>query len=856
MIIENPTSKRHVTLPSWVFSVRTKFAALTSLLMALIAIFIYWYFPRELEAKSQAAIAERARSISTMMAYNISLALQENDRPTVCAAVISAKRNPDLDYVMVLDAQGDVIASHDSSRACALRYDDANTVDRISSDGMTYQAAMPIIVHGKLLGRVYVGLSLAAMHEEIRESRSTIAAVSLAIGVVGTLLTILMSTVVARPLEKMARAAEQLARGEWNQRVDIASRDEVGHLAAAFNTMVANLAHAYDALQKSEKNYRDLFENANDLILSLGSDGMFEFVNRAFRETLGYSEQEVVQLHIRDIVAEDHLAAFDSVLQKILEGTSVDRIETVFLTRSGREVVVEGNLACGTRNGATVSVRGIFRDVTERRRAEQAILQEKARFEQLFENVPAGIVLTDESERIIRINKTFEQMFGYSLQEVAGKSINHVVIPDELRPEGDRYSQQILNGECVHVEALRRRKDGTLLYVELYGVPIMAQGQSLGMFAMYVDISERKRAEEAILLEKARFEQLFENAPIGIILADSNEHILHANGVFQQMFGYSLPELRGRTINETIVPPDLREEGDELSQRVLKGEPLHSESVRVAKDGRVLNVSIYGVPIMRGGVSVGVFGMYVDITEKKQAEEQRTKLLRDLQNMNKELNDFAYIVSHDLKAPLRAIGTLANWLASDFGERLGEDGKELLQVLLGRTKRMHDLIDGVLRYSRIGRSSEEITSVDLNTLLPDIVDTLSPPPHVQVKIHHPLPIIQGEATRIQQVFQNLISNAIKFMDKPHGVVDVGCTRENGYWKFSVADNGPGIEERHFTKVFQIFQTLAPRDEYESTGIGLTIVKKIIEMYGGRIWLESQVGSGTTFYFTLPAGHNN
>jgi PAS domain S-box-containing protein len=322
------------------------------------------------------------------------------------------------------------------------------------------------------------------------------------------------------------------------------------------------------------------------------------------------------------------------------------------------------------------------------------------------------------------------------------------------------------------------------------------------------------------------------------------------------MFGYSLEELHGHTINETIVPVDLRHEGNELSHRVLKGEPVMTESVRITKQGTPLDVNIYGVPILINGQAVGVFGMYVDITEKKRAEEQRLELLRHLEATNKELNDFAYIVSHDLKAPLRAIGSLASWLASDHAEKLGDEGKELVSLLLARTKRMHDLIEGVLRYSRIARSREEVKEVNLGELVPDVVELLSPPAHVQVKIHDPLPIIRCEPTKMQQVFQNLVSNAVKFMDKPQGLVEIGCARENGHWRFYVRDNGPGIEERHFEKIFQIFQTLAPRDEYESTGIGLTVVKKIIESHGGRIWVESKLGAGTTFHFTVPLETTN
>jgi signal transduction histidine kinase len=156
-----------------------------------------------------------------------------------------------------------------------------------------------------------------------------------------------------------------------------------------------------------------------------------------------------------------------------------------------------------------------------------------------------------------------------------------------------------------------------------------------------------------------------------------------------------------------------------------------------------------------------------------------------------------------------------------------------------------------LQYSRVGRMNEEKIQVNLNELVPDIVDTLAPPENITIKIENKLPMMECGRTCIIQVFQNLISNAIKYMDKPQGHIRISCIEEESCWKFSVADNGPGIEEKYFEKIFQMFQTLRPRDEIESTGVGLTVVKKIIETHGGRIWIESKVGEGSTFFFTLP-----
>ncbi len=239
----------------------------------------------------------------------------------------------------------------------------------------------------------------------------------------------------------------------------------------------------------------------------------------------------------------------------------------------------------------------------------------------------------------------------------------------------------------------------------------------------------------------------------------------------------------------------------------------------------------------------------IDVRMKIEAEQKQ--LVRELEEVNSELRDFAYIVSHDLKAPLRGISSLSGWLLQDYEENLDEKGRELLGLLDSRVKRMHKFIDGVLQYSRVGRIREEIVTIDLNQSIRDVIDLIAPPENIKIAIVDELPTIRIEKTRFEQVFQNLLSNAVKYMDKTEGVISIGCTADDTLWKFSVTDNGPGIDKKHFQRIFKIFQTLQARDEYESTGIGLTLVKKIVEMYGGTIWVESQVGEGSTFIFTLP-----
>ena len=238
----------------------------------------------------------------------------------------------------------------------------------------------------------------------------------------------------------------------------------------------------------------------------------------------------------------------------------------------------------------------------------------------------------------------------------------------------------------------------------------------------------------------------------------------------------------------------------------------------------------------------------------QQLEELNVELKSTISKLtaaNRDLSDFAHVAAHDLKAPLRAIGSLAGIISEDYGEYLDEQGKKYLELLVKRTERMSELINAILRYSEVGRVFSEKEQVDLNRTVAEITDSLGVPPHIEIIIENQLPVVVAEKARIMQVFQNLISNAIKYMDKPKGIIRIGSKKKEDFWEFYVADNGPGIQKKYYDKIFTIFQSLKRRDELESQGIGLSIVKKIVNLYNGNVWLDSIVGSGSTFYFTWP-----
>jgi signal transduction histidine kinase len=251
------------------------------------------------------------------------------------------------------------------------------------------------------------------------------------------------------------------------------------------------------------------------------------------------------------------------------------------------------------------------------------------------------------------------------------------------------------------------------------------------------------------------------------------------------------------------------------------------------------------------GIGIGFKRLKQRIQERQVMEEQREELIRDLELVNAELTDFAHTVSHDLKAPLRGIISVTKWISKDYKNKFDEDGRKQLKLLENRTRRMHDLITGILEYSRIGRTKKEKERIDMDKVVLEVIDAIVPEDDVNVEIEGKLPVVMFEEHYAKQLFQNLISNAVKYMDKPEKEIRIGCVEDKLKFTFSVSDNGIGIEERDFERIFKIFQTVEPYEESKSSGVGLSIVKKIVNRYGGKIWVESKIGKRSTFFFTIP-----
>jgi two-component system, LuxR family, sensor kinase FixL len=367
-----------------------------------------------------------------------------------------------------------------------------------------------------------------------------------------------------------------------------------------------------------------------------------------------------------------------------------------------------------------------------------------------------------------------------------------------------------------------------------------------------VETDNRRMTQEKLAESEEKYSTVIRNLSEGLIVTNLRDEITFVNPSMCRLTGYSEAELLGRKAYKMFLP---QSEWADIEQKLKErqaGTSSSYEKLHVRKDGTFWWGSINASPLVDGnGNIIGTLGAVTDVSERKLAEAKREELIMALAEANKDLDDFAYIVSHDLKAPLRGIGSLADWLYMDYSDAMDEDGKEHLALLRGRVRRLHHFIDALLSYARIGRTQLRREFFDLNELVVQIVDLLGLPENCKVNFLTPLPVIEAEKVRIGQVFQNLITNGFRYNDKPEKIINISYREHNDNYVFEVQDNGNGIEQRYFDKIFQIFQTLQTRDDYESTGIGLTIVKKVIEVHKGTIKVESTINVGTTFIFTLP-----
>lgn len=325
------------------------------------------------------------------------------------------------------------------------------------------------------------------------------------------------------------------------------------------------------------------------------------------------------------------------------------------------------------------------------------------------------------------------------------------------------------------------------------------------------------------------------------------------NDGFVRLTEFSFEEVVGKNPHNLLVGKKSNQDTiAALNKAIENHEAFNCELLKYKKSGTPFWTQITMTPIASNSEADARY-IYIesDITPRKLAEEKMNRYMKNLEKTISELDKFAYVVSHDLKAPLRAIGNLTGWIEDDLGDQLPEAAREHFNTIKGRVVRMEGLINGILDYTKASKNSGELQPFETNELVRESIDLIGSPTNAVINVRENLPVMKAERVKLQQVFLNLIHNSIKYNDKEDIQVEIGCEDAGANWRFFVKDNGPGIEAHYHEKIFVIFQTLNARDEVESRGVGLAIVKKIIEEEGGKIWVESEKGKGATFCFYWP-----
>jgi PAS domain S-box-containing protein len=343
-----------------------------------------------------------------------------------------------------------------------------------------------------------------------------------------------------------------------------------------------------------------------------------------------------------------------------------------------------------------------------------------------------------------------------------------------------------------------------------------------------------------------RFGRVVEALPAALLLVRPDGRIEMVNGQCERMFGYDREELRGQPL-EILLPERFRD--GPVAAMLLRSIGEGTELFGVRKDGTEFPLEIGLNPVELNGTAM-VVAMIADVTARRRVEAEKERQRTDLVRSNADLEEFAYVASHDLKAPLRGISHLVDWIAEDIGTAASAETIDNLRLVRGRVVRLQSLLDGLLAYARIGHSKSSFEEVDIPAVVQEIVSVLSPPSGFTIGCEGEMPPLHTHRASILVVLQNLIGNAIGHHDRTEGHVTVSMRLDNGVAEFRVGDDGPGIAPRFHERIFVIFQTLASRDDVESSGIGLAIVKKRVEGHGGRIRVESEPPiRGTTFIFT-------
>ncbi len=621
-------------------------------------------------------------------------------------------------------------------------------------------------------------------------------------------------------------------------------------------------------------------ESTPTLLFVKDRQGYMVMANPATIQAIGKPEAEIIGYRDVDFhISREEGEKMMENDRRVMESGQMEVFEETLELPTGRRTFLSTKSPYRDERGNIIGLIGVATDITERLQIEQALQESEEQYRLTIDLTHTGSWDWWIASGRVSWNDNHFRLLGLAPGEVQSsyQAWRDRIYPEDIERVEAALALALTTQTDFETEYRVVYPDGSLHWLVGKGRGIYNQdGQPVRMLGVLLDITDRKKAELALTSSEERFRDTFEKAAVGVGNTNLKGRWLQVNQKLCDIVGYTREELLKMTFRQITHPDDLEIDVN-LARQLLAGEiPNYSLEKRyIRKDGSPVWVNI-SVSLRReppshldflAGKRLGkpkyFIGIIEDISDRKKIEfelheqEQELRQLNQtlsqttelLKKRNQELDSFVYVVSHDLKAPLRAIANLSQWLEDDLEGQLPPENQHQMQLMRQRVYRLEALIDGLLAYSRADRTQAAVEKVDVGELLAEVIDMLAPPPGFSIEVQLGMPKLITKRILLSQVFANLISNAIKHHQRPDGRVEISGQKRGKLYEFTVSDDGPGIEPEYHEKIFNIFQTLKARDSQENTGIGLSIVKKIIETEGGEIKVESEAGKGAIFRFT-------
>ncbi len=481
---------------------------------------------------------------------------------------------------------------------------------------------------------------------------------------------------------------------------------------------------------------------------------------------------------------------------------------------------------------------------------KNVLSQRNSELQGVFDNLVDAYVLMNTQGEVLKMNDAAIDLFGYNpAEEII--NVANLIYKEDISYAMTSFESLLQNGFFTDYQArvYTKHKEVRTVHINASLIydndkkPVAAQG-------IVRDITDELESKRIFEEQKQQLQTIVENSSLGIVLTYYGT-IVQSNKAFQELLGYTAEELLELSVKD-VSAKDKVEESIQQMEQLNKGAidqfTMNKKYIKKDRTHVWARTNVSAVRNVDKSIRFQI-ALIEDITDELAAEQRQQVLMADLEKSNKDLSDFAHIVSHDLKSPLRSMDALINWLREDYGDSFDEGANETFELLLEKVFKMDHLIEGILQYSSIDKKSVGRQPINTQNIVDDLLRILFIPDHVTIQIVKPLPVILGDHYRLQQLFQNILSNAISAMDKEKGEITIDYEEASEYWTFSIQDNGKGIPEKYRKKVFEMFESID--GDKKSTGIGLSIVKKIIDYYKGTMHLNSEVDVGTTFSFTIP-----